>query len=219
HLTFSSSASLKKNSKRYGLDDSTLHVYDFKRPDTQIGDLLKKIDQGFFSCVIFNAFERLPEYKKFHDWDPLQASEYVQRQNQGHFYLLHRALPKMIEKKLGHLILISSVSSTAGTNNYSPYCVAKAGLEALFKNLAVEYGADNINANIVRLGFFDTSRTNKVWSNERYRMKIERKIPSARLGKAADVSPVVSMLLQENGYINGATLDVSGGLPLTNFTQ
>ena len=59
-----------------------------------------------------------------------------------------------------------------------------------------------------------TERTKRYWSKEKYSDKITNFIPAKKLGEAYHVANAAMSLIEEDSYINGAVLNVGGGLPL-----
>jgi NAD(P)-dependent dehydrogenase (short-subunit alcohol dehydrogenase family) len=78
----------------------------------------------------------------------------------------------------------------------------------------VDYGADNVLANIVRLGIFRTPRTEEFWTREKYARRAMAVIPQGGLGDPGSIPEAIHPLLCANQYINGSILTISGGLPL-----
>jgi 3-oxoacyl-[acyl-carrier protein] reductase len=156
----------------------------------------------------------MPTYKKFHEI-PLEVFDrYISSNIHGTLWLIHHLLPALIARNYGRLILISSVSTQTGTSLYSMYCTAKAALEGLFLNLAVDYGMYNILANIVRAGLFKTSRTKLFWQNSDYQEKMAKIIPQGTMGEPEQLAESLTPLLSPSSYMNGSIMTVSGGLPM-----
>ena len=80
-----------------------------------------------------------------------------------------------------------------------------------------DYGADNILANIVRLGLFKTRRTKFFWRQQEYIDRVTKLIPRGKLGEADQVAEVLGPSLSATSYINAATLNISGGLPISRI--
>lgn len=188
-------------------------VLDFAHPELCTADLARFADG--FDAVILNAFERLPTLKRLHEIDFEKASSYIHRQISGNLWLIQKILPHMTEQKFGRIILISSVSAAVGTSKYGIYCAAKAALEGLILNVAVDYGAEQILANVLRLGLFKTKRTRMFWREDSYVERVGKLIPQGKMGESNQVAEMLEPLLSRTSYVNGAIIPVSGGLPLT----
>ncbi len=127
------------------------------------------------------------------------------------FLMCKYVIKKMLKKKYGKIINITSVVGHTGNLGQSNYSASKAGIIGFSKSLAIEYGRKNININCVSPGFIKTEMTDKI--NEEFRKKLIDKIPSGRLGSTEDVSNCVVFLASDmSSYINGETIHVNGGM-------
>ncbi len=127
------------------------------------------------------------------------------------FLLSKFAIKKMLKKKNGKIINITSVVGHTGNLGQSNYSASKAGLVAMSKTLAIEYAKKNININCISPGFIKTAMTDKI--DEKFKEIIISKIPSARLGEPEDIANAVLFLASnQSNYINGETLHVNGGM-------
>ncbi|MFY9757350.1 MAG: SDR family oxidoreductase [Pseudolabrys sp.] len=93
------------------------------------------------------------------------------------------------------------------------YAAARAGVVALMKSLAREFGRNGTTANTVSLGLVETDH-DKEWV-EANREKLVKLYPVRRLGQAVDVAPMVALLVSpKSGWITGQTLSISGGFSM-----
>ena len=127
------------------------------------------------------------------------------------FHLLKHFTKKMVKKRFGRVVFISSVVAHTGNPGQVNYTASKAGIIAMSKSLAIEYAKKNININCISPGFIKTTMTEKI--DNKFKEVIISKIPSARLGEPADVANAVLFLSSDqSNYINGETLHVNGGM-------
>ncbi len=127
------------------------------------------------------------------------------------FLMCKFAIKKMLKKKYGKIINITSIVGHTGNLGQSNYAASKAGIIAFSKSLAIEYAKKNINVNCVSPGFIKTEMTDKI--NEEFRKILINKIPSGDLGSGEDVSNCVAFLASDlSNYINGETIHVNGGM-------
>jgi 3-oxoacyl-[acyl-carrier protein] reductase len=121
------------------------------------------------------------------------------------------AIKKMLKKKYGKIINITSIVGHTGNVGQANYAASKAGIVGFSKSLAIEYAKKNININCVSPGFIKTEMTNKI--SEEMRKNLINKIPSGDLGTGEDVSNCVAFLASDMArYINGETIHVNGGM-------
>ena len=127
------------------------------------------------------------------------------------FLMCKHAIKKMLKKKSGKIINITSIVGHTGNLGQANYSASKAGIVAFSKSLAIEYAKKNININCVSPGFIKTEMTDKI--SEEFKKTLINKIPSGNLGTGEDVSNCVVFLASEMAnYINGETIHVNGGM-------
>ena len=127
------------------------------------------------------------------------------------FLMCKHTIKKMLKKKYGKIINITSIVGHTGNLGQANYAASKAGIVAFSKSLALEYAKKNININCVSPGFIKTEMTDKI--SEEFKKTLISKIPSGNLGTGDDVSNCVAFLASEMAnYINGETIHVNGGM-------
>ena len=127
------------------------------------------------------------------------------------FLMCKFAIKKMLKKKYGKIINITSIVGHTGNLGQANYAASKAGIVAFSKSLAIEYAKKNININCVSPGFIKTDMTDKI--SEDFKNILISKIPSGNLGTGEDVSNCVAFLASDMAsYINGETIHVNGGM-------
>ena len=127
------------------------------------------------------------------------------------FLMCKHTIKKMLKKKLGKIINITSIVGHTGNLGQSNYSASKAGIIGFSKSLAIEYARKNININCISPGFIQTEMTDKI--NEEFKKNLISKIPSGSLGTGEDISNCVAFLASDKAnYINGETIHVNGGM-------
>ena len=127
------------------------------------------------------------------------------------FLMSKHAIKKMLKKKYGKIINITSIVGHTGNLGQANYAASKAGIIAMSKSLAIEYAKKNININCISPGFIRTDMTDKI--NDEFKKTLISKIPSGNLGTAEDVSNCAAFLASNMAdYINGETIHVNGGM-------
>jgi len=129
------------------------------------------------------------------------------------FYLLKHFIKKMVKKRFGRIVFISSVVAHTGNPGQVNYTSSKAAISGMVKSLALELSSRNISVNAVAPGFIASNMTDKL--NENQKNTILDRIPMKRLGTPEDIAKAVGFLCSENAnYITGQTIHVNGGLAL-----
>jgi NAD(P)-dependent dehydrogenase (short-subunit alcohol dehydrogenase family) len=132
------------------------------------------------------------------------------------FWACRAAIPAMLESGRGSIISTASVLGLIGSEGYAAYGPAKAGLVALMRQIATEYGPE-IRANVIAPGSIDTPRFRKVAEEmpdpAGFVEGLERIIPLRRMGTADDVAGIALFLASDlSSYTSGAVIPADGGL-------
>ena len=127
------------------------------------------------------------------------------------FLLSKNVIKKMLKNKKGKIVNITSVVGHTGNIGQANYTASKAGLVAMSKSFALEYGKKNINVNCVSPGFISTDMTNKI--DENYKEILKSRIPMDKFGDPKDIANTVLFLSSNlSDYITGETIHVNGGM-------
>ncbi|MHA7275228.1 SDR family NAD(P)-dependent oxidoreductase [Arthrobacter sp. Hz1] len=135
----------------------------------------------------------------------------------GTFLVTQRALHGMIERKLGRVVSISSISAQRGGGTYSKvaYSASKAGIIGFTRALAREMGEHNITVNAVSPGPVDTDIMGGTLTEER-KQDMSKDILMGRVGTVDDIAALICFLVgPDAGYITAATYDINGGLQIS----
>ncbi len=112
-------------------------------------------------------------------------------------------------RKGGAIINFSSISAH-GNVGQAAYSAAKAGIEGLTRAMACELGRFGIRVNAIAPGFIDVPSTHAALSEDQ-RHALTEQTPLRRLGQLDEVMNAVDFLAG-NEFVNGAVLDLNGGL-------
>jgi len=127
------------------------------------------------------------------------------------FILNRNAIKKMIRRKNGRIINISSVVAVTGNPGQANYVASKAGMIGMSKSLAQEVASREVTINCVAPGFIESPMTDNL--TEGQKMNILSKIPAGRMGSAQEIANAVAFLASpEASYITGSTIHVNGGM-------
>ena len=127
------------------------------------------------------------------------------------FLITKNVIKKMLKFKKGKIINITSVVGHSGNIGQSNYAASKAGIVAMSKSLALEYGKKNITVNCVSPGFIMSDMTNKI-SNEHTEL-LKSRISLNKFGNPVDVANTIAFLSSDlSDYITGETIHVNGGM-------
>jgi 3-oxoacyl-[acyl-carrier protein] reductase len=128
------------------------------------------------------------------------------------FLTIKSVLPGMKERKTGNII---TLSSAAGRRPHPrspiPYSVAKAGIELMTQDVAVQAGPYNVRANCIAPETILTERNEQRIPDAQKPALIDAH-PLKRLGTPEDIARAALFLASDDaGWITGVVLDVAGG--------
>ena len=140
------------------------------------------------------------------DWDAVLSTNL-----KGSFHTCRAVSRKMLRRRSGVIVNMSSVVGVHGNPGQANYAASKAGIIGFTKALARELGTRGVRVNAIAPGYIDTELTD-VLPDEIKRM-ILGSTPLGRLGKPVDVAACVRFLCSdEAGFVTGEVLLVDGGL-------
>lgn len=170
----------------------------------------KQLANNIFSldAIIHNAGNSL--YGLLEDIEEAAAEELVQIHVTSPLLLTKRLLPKLLSKKSGGIVVISSIWGQEGAACEVAYSMVKGAQISFTKALAKELAPSGIRVNAVAPGAIATPMM-KGFTEEEISM-ISDEIPAGRLGRPEEVADSVEFLLSEkSAYITGQVLAVNGG--------
>ncbi|MEM1120873.1 MAG: SDR family oxidoreductase [Bacteroidota bacterium] len=110
------------------------------------------------------------------------------------------------------IISFTSEGNQKAWENYAAVSAAKAALEAITRNIALEFAPYGIRANCIQAGTTDTASFRMIPDSETLKAHSLLRNPSKRLTTPEDVANVVGLLVQKAAFwINGAVIPVDGG--------
>lgn len=119
----------------------------------------------------------------------------------------------MLQQNSGVILNTSSIVGLYGNFGQTNYAAAKFGVIGMVKTWARELGRKGIRSNAVCPGFVSTPILGKI--PEKVLSALEERVPLGRLARPEEVANAFAFLASdEASYINGAVLEVSGGLTL-----
>ncbi len=127
------------------------------------------------------------------------------------FYCSQAALPGMLRRGRGSIVMISSRLGQVGWPELAHYSASKAGLLGLTKSMARELGPKGIRVNAVAPGFTVTDMTRDIVDTESGRRRLAE-LPASRFPEPEDVAAAVLFLLSDQAAaFHGQTLNPNGG--------
>ncbi len=144
---------------------------------------------------------------------PEEAYDKVMDSNvKSTFLLSNMAAEHMAESGGGSIIIVSSIGGNQGSGTLAAYGISKAADFALARNLAIEWGPQNITANCIAPGLIKTDFSKALWEQPQIAEGIEKGTPLRRIGDPDDIGGVAVFIASKAGaYMTGQTIVVDGG--------
>ncbi|MBW1990237.1 MAG: SDR family oxidoreductase [Deltaproteobacteria bacterium] len=131
----------------------------------------------------------------------------------SHVMLSQRVLPVLIGQGGGRMIHVASAMGLMAHKMSAAYSVSKAGVVQLVKQMALDYGEENITVNAICPGIIHTRMTGFVLLDEEMKEFYESVTPLKRIGTPEDVAAVAAFLASDDAsFITGAAIPVDGGV-------
>lgn len=143
-----------------------------------------------------------------HDFDDVYSVNL-----KGTFLVTQLFARAMIEQQLsgGSIVNLSSIVARLSNVGQANYAATKAGVISFTEVASREFGKFGIRVNCILPGYIDTPMVAVV--PDKIKQQVVLRCPLGRLGQPEEIAEVIAFLASPKaGYINGAAIDVTGGL-------
>jgi 3-oxoacyl-[acyl-carrier protein] reductase len=166
---------------------------------------------GRIDCLVNNAgIVRDAQLKNMTDE---QFDQVIEINLKGVYNCTKAVVEAMLPQQSGVILTTSSVVGLYGNFGQTNYAASKSAVIGMTKTWARELGRSGIRANAVCPGFIQTPILSSM--PERVLAAMEQKVPLGRLGRPEEIAATFAFLASdEASYINGAVIEVSGGMSL-----
>src|SRR5574342_225826 len=145
--------------------------------------------------------------------DPAEWFRVIRVDLLGPFQCAREALRRMVARKSGVILNLTSVHEKIAWGGYSAYTAAKAGLSMLTKTLAQEAAPFGVRVVALAPGAIRTPINRAVWSDPAGLADLVAKIPLGRMGEPEEVARVAAFLVSDAAsYLTGSTVYVDGAM-------
>jgi 3-oxoacyl-[acyl-carrier protein] reductase len=127
----------------------------------------------------------------------------------GHYLMNNAVIPYMKKNHFGRIVNISSVLALTGFYSTPPYTASKGASLTQTKAYAQRYGRDGITVNAILPGMIDTPMKADAPPEEYEAVK--NMTPLGRVGQPIDVAKLALFLCQEDLFITGEGISITGG--------
>ncbi len=186
------------------------HVVDVtKRPQIDAMVAAVKARHGRIDALVNNAGITLDA--RLQKMTDAQFDKVIDVNLKGTYNCAQAVLETMIEQGSGSITNASSVVGIYGNFGQSNYAASKFGVIGLAKTWARELGPKGIRCNAVAPGFIATPILSTI--PDKVMAQMTDRVPMKRLGQPEEIASVYAFLASDDAsYINGAVIEVAGGL-------
>lgn len=194
----------------FRLDTGDIHAFDGFVTDVR--KTLRGWGRDRFDYLVNNAGGSL--HANFDQTTEAQFDEIINVHFKGVYFLTQKLLPLI--KDGGRIVNISSGLARVALPGTSAYGATKGAVEVLTRYLAKELGPRGITANVVAPGAIQTDFSGgMVRDNPEINKRVAEMTALGRAGVPDDIGPMIAALLaEENRWVNGQRIEVSGGMAL-----
>jgi NAD(P)-dependent dehydrogenase (short-subunit alcohol dehydrogenase family) len=141
-----------------------------------------------------------------------QFHKILQNNIVSNHWLIQLVAPQMRARKDGSIILVSSIAGVRGTPVIGAYGISKAADMQLARNLAAEFGPDNIRVNTIAPGLVKTDFARALWENPDILKSATSRSPLGRIGEPDEIAGMAVFLAGKAGaFTTGQTFVIDGG--------
>ncbi len=208
HDALGAVAAIEKTGRRaVAVQGSTAASEDVERFVAEAADALGGLD-----VVVNNAgvLKRTPFLEIGEaEWDGILAVNL-----KGYFLVGQAAARRMVRDRTpGAIVNVSSAGQAVAAPNLAHYCVSKAGVEMLTRQMALELAPHRIRVNAIAPGLIETDMNRADIAQEDFRSRRLARIPLREIGTPEDLVAAVTYLASnaESRLVTGASLFIDGG--------
>jgi NAD(P)-dependent dehydrogenase (short-subunit alcohol dehydrogenase family) len=141
-----------------------------------------------------------------------QFTKILQNNIVSNHWLIQMVAPAMRERKDGAIIVISSIGGLKGSAVLGAYAISKSADMQLARNLALEFGGDNVRVNTIAPGLIQTDFAKALWDNPQILKTYTEHSCLKRIGQPDEIAGMAVFLASKAGaFTTGQTFVIDGG--------
>jgi NAD(P)-dependent dehydrogenase (short-subunit alcohol dehydrogenase family) len=162
--------------------------------------------------ILVNNAAINPVFGPIEEVDPAIFDKIMEVNVKAPWSLSNLVLPHLQAHKNGSIINIASVEALTPGFGLGIYSTSKAAILMLSKNQAKEWGKHGVRVNAICPGLIKTKFSAALWQNEKILGKIQKILPSQRLGMPEEMVGLACLLASDAGsYMTGGVYTADGG--------
>ena len=197
--------------KKYDLKAIGIACHIGKEEDRK--NLFDKTIEAFGRIdILVNNAAINPVFGPIEEVDPAIFDKIMDVNVKAPWSLSNLVLPHFKANKNGSIINIASVEALTPGFGLGLYSTSKAAILMLTKNQAKEWGRYGVRANAICPGLIKTKFSAALWTNDKLLQKLEKSIPSGRMGQPEEMVGLACLLASDAGnYMTGGVYTADGG--------
>lgn len=141
-----------------------------------------------------------------------QFTKILQNNIISNHWLVQMCAPEMRARKDGAIVIISSIGGLKGSPVLGAYNISKAADMQLARNLALEFGPDNVRVNTIAPGLVQTDFAKALWDNPEILQTYTAHSCLKRIGQPDEIAGMAVFLASQAGaFTTGQTFVIDGG--------
>lgn len=166
---------------------------------------------GRIDIVVCNAASN-PYYGPMAGISDEQFRKILENNVISNHWLIGMAVPQMLERREGSIIIVSSIGGLRGSTTIGAYNVSKAADFQLARNLAHEYGPHGVRVNCIAPGLVRTDFARALWENPETLERATRLVPLRRIGEPDEIAgAAVYLASRASTFVTGQAIVCDGG--------
>ena len=190
------------------------HAGDYERTQEVVTAAVERF--GRLDIVVANAGTN-PHFGPILTSETSHWDKIMEVNVKGYFWLCQAAARQMVAQgEGGKIVTVASITGLKPGAMMGVYSVSKAAVIMMTRVLAVELGADNIQANCIAPGFVKTKFSRALWDNPMLHKELVGRTPAGRMADPEELTGIALYLASPaSDFTTGEVFVVDGGYTLT----
>ncbi len=173
---------------------------------------------GGIDVLVMNAAVN-PYFGPLLDIDDGAFDKIIEANVSSVLHAARRAIPDMVERGGGAMIIVSSIAGLKGSQRLGAYAISKVADMQIARNLAVEWGHAKVRVNCIAPGLVKTDMARALWEDPDTLQRALRAYPIGRIGEPADIAGAALFLASPAGaFVTGQTIVIDGGSTISSYS-
>lgn len=194
----------------YTYNKNILMIKADLRKTNEVDNMFTKIEEKFKNVDVLINNAGISDISFFQDIKEETWLDIFDVNVNGQYRCIKRAIPKMIEKRYGKIIGISSIWGVTGGALEVHYSATKGAIISMNKALAKELSYSNITVNTIAPGAVETDMLKNIKKEDLE--EYIKEIPLRRLANPLEIAELIKFLISDKAnYITGEVININGG--------